>query len=189
MEDLLKKMRQDCWDKALDSLAYSYIYSKKIKRLGVLLNITKVLGIIIPLLLGGLVGSIYYTDKGIMNLAINVTAPLALIQLLVSATLSVLGSDTKIIEYSTKTAEFALLNSEFEQLAKFPDNNYEAYSKKYEVLIERSKNIGRGNSELEDSELRMGMRFGLRNYRRACAGCNETPISMTATKCAVCGNF
>ena len=154
----------------------------------IILKWTRVLGILIPVLLGGIVTS-YYTDSQIMKLALFITAPLALIQLGLSTVLTVLGSDGQLSSYSRKSVEYNLLNSEFEHLGKFPDDNYESYSKKYEILLERERGVSKDNSNIKDKELRMGMRYALRNYRRACAGCGQTPVSMKPTNCEVCGNF
>ncbi|WP_394992674.1 mobilome CxxCx(11)CxxC protein [Emticicia sp.] len=187
-EDLQKKIRTDCWDKALDSFGYSYIYSKKIESLSKLLRWTKVLGILIPVLLGALLTS-YISNKELLDLAIYITTPIAIAQLILSTYLTIIGADERANSYSIKSAEYSLLNSEFEYLAKFPPADDIIFQNKYEVLLERERGISKTNNEVSDKELRMGMRFGLRNYRRACAGCQKTPTSMIATDCDVCGNF
>lgn len=181
-------IRTDCWDKALDALGYFYIYSKRIEKLELWLRWTKVLGILIPVLLGGLVTS-YFSNKLVLSIAITVTTPLALLQLLLSTYLAITGSDEKMSEYSTTAAEYALLNSEFEQLAKYPIEDEATYLNRYNVLLERERGVGKRNFNISDKERRMGMRYGLRQYRRGCAGCNETPVSMNPTTCDVCGNF
>lgn len=188
MEDLKLKIRQDCWDKALDCLGFSYIYAKKIDSIDKWLKWSKVLGITIPLLLGGIVSS-YYTNKEIMEYSIAILSPIAIAQLVVSTYLTIIGSDEKVFNYVTKSTENALLNSEFEQLAKYPLDDFNEYNKKYEILLTREREISKGNHKIEDKELRMGMRYGLRNYKRTCVGCKETPISMKPTNCDVCGNF
>lgn len=188
MEDLTTKIRTDSWDKALDSFGYSYIYSKRIRRIDNILKWTKVLGVLLPVLLGGITAA-YYTNADVMKIALLFITPLAIAQLALSTILIVLGSDGQLSNYSRKSTEFSLLSSEFEQLAKFPDNDFNVLSKKYDILVERERNLSRDNFEIKDEENRIGMRAGLRNYRRECAGCKETPISMKPTKCDVCGNF
>jgi hypothetical protein len=161
-ENLFNKMRQDCWDKALDSFAYSYIYSKRIESVDFWLRWSKVLGIIVPVLLGGIVSS-YYSNQTVMYWALLITTPTAIAQLVVSTYLTVVGSDEKVKLYQSKSVEYSLL--------------------------ERERGISRENQNIKDKELRMGMRYGLRNYRRACAGCGKVPISMESTDCYVCGKF
>lgn len=189
MEDFTKKIRVDCWDKALDCFGYSYIYSKKNESLNIWLRLTKLLGILIPVLLGGLLSSYYLTNKDLIELALKITTPIALLQLCVSAYLSIIGSEDKVNLYSTKSVEYSLLNSEFERLAKLPPDNEKDLQNIYDILLERERGISKTSFNVSDKERRMGMRIGLRNYRRNCAGCNEIPTSMTPTKCPVCGNF
>lgn len=188
MEDRFKKIRNDCWNKALDSFGFSYIYSKKIDSLNIWLRWTKVLGILIPVLLGGLLTS-YFSNKYLINLAVWITTPIALTQLLISTYLTIIGADEKVNSYSTKSAEYSLLNSEFEHLAKYPLTDLQLLQHKVDILLERERGISKGNFDISDKELRKGMCAGLRNYRRECAGCGKTPISMNPTKCDVCGNF
>lgn len=187
-ENLFNKMRQDCWDKALDSFAYSYIYSKRIESADFWLRWSKVLGIIVPVLLGGVVSS-YYSNQTVMYWALLITTPIAIAQLVISTYLTVVGSDEKVKLYQSKSVEYSLLNSEIEHLAKYPSLNFNEYSKKYEILLERERGISRENQNIKDKELRMGMRYGLRNYRRECAGCGKVPVSMKSTHCDVCGKF
>jgi len=184
----IDKVRTDSWDKALDALGYFYIYSKRIEKLEGWLRWTKVLGILIPVLLGGLVSS-YFSNKLVLSIAITITTPLALLQLILSSYLTITGADEKVSEYSTKAAEYGLLNSEFEHLAKYPLEDGTSYLNKYNVLLERERGIGKRNFNISDKERRMGMRYGLREYRRECAGCNMAPVSMKPTTCDVCGNF
>jgi mobilome CxxCx(11)CxxC protein len=188
MEDLKKKMRQECWDKALDSFAYSYIYSKKTEHLNFLLRWTKLFGILIPVMLGALLTA-YYGNKHLIDAAIYITTPFAIAQLILSTYLTVIGADEKVNTYISKSIEYTLLNSEIDFLVKFPDSDSLIFQNKYEVLNEREKCLGKGNYELSEKDLRMGMRFGLRQYRRPCVGCNEVPVSMKPSKCEVCGNF
>lgn len=188
MENFIDKIRADCWDKALDCFGFSYIYSKKIDSLNIWLRLTKVLGIMIPVLLGGLVSS-YYSNLSIINWAIIITSPIALAQLIVSTYLTIIGSDEKVNTYSTKAVEYNLLNSEFENLANFPLGDEKEHQNKYNVLLERFRGVSKENHNISDKDLRKGMRAGLRNYKRACVSCKIVPTSMVATKCDICGNF
>jgi mobilome CxxCx(11)CxxC protein len=188
MEDLYTKIRTDCWNSALDALAFSYIYSKKIARIEVWLRWSKVLGLIIPVALGGMV-STYYSNKQVMDIALLVASPIAIAQLVVSSYLVAVGSDEKLISYMGKSAEYLLLRGEFEQLAKYPISDFGEYRRNFEILSERASGIGKGNFEIKDSEKRMGMRYGLREFNRQCVQCKTVPYSMKPTKCDVCGNF
>jgi mobilome CxxCx(11)CxxC protein len=42
---------------------------------------------------------------------------------------------------------------------------------------------------INDKELRMGMKYGLRMFKVKCDGCGEVPKSLETTNCNICGNF
>lgn len=188
MENNIEKIRQDCWDKTLDAIGYGYIYQIKIKQINFWLRISKVLGIVIPVFLGGILTSAYNSPEYI-NIAIWITSPIALFQLILSTILTINGADENILKYSTKAAEFSVIETEFRQMARYPISDEFEYLKKFEILIEREKGIGKANLDVTDEEKRMGMRFGLRELSRTCAGCNLIPLSMNPSKCQICGNF
>lgn len=188
MENNIDKIRTDCWDKTLDAIGYSYIYLLKIKKINFWLRISKILGIIIPVFLGGVLTSTYNSPEYI-SLAIWITSPFAIIQLLLSTILTINGADENVLRYSTKAAEYSVIETEFRQMARYPIIDEFEYLKKFEILIEREKGISKGNLEVTDKEKRIGMRFGLRELSRSCVGCNETPLSMKTSNCDICGNF
>lgn len=187
MENNKEKIRQDCWDKTLDCIGNAYIYHIKIKRINKWLRVSKILGIIIPVFLGGVLTS--YKSENYLEILIIITTPFALFQLVLSAILTINGADDNILKYSAKSAEYSVLDTEFKQMARYPIENESEYLKKYEILLEREKGIGKGNIEVSDKEKRIWMRFGLRELSRACVGCDETPLSMKSTNCDICGNF
>lgn len=188
MENNIEKLRQDCWDKTLDAIGFGYIYQMKIQRLNLWLRASKILGIVIPVFLGGVLTSAYNTPE-YLKMAIWITSPFALGQLVLSTILTINGADENLMKYSTKAAEYSVLETEFRQMARYPDKNEFEYLKRFEILIEREKGIGKGNLEVNDKEKRIGMRFGLRELSRACVGCEKVPLSMKATDCDICGNF
>lgn len=188
MENNIDKIRQDCWDKTLDAIGFGYIYQIKIKKINFWLRISKILGIIIPVFLGGVLTSTYNKPEYIA-IAIWITSPFALGQLVLSTILTINGADENVLKYSTKAAEYSVIETEFRQMARYPNSDEFEYLKKFEILIEREKGIAKGNLEVTDKEKRLGMRFGLRELSRECVGCKTVPLSMKSTKCDICGNF
>ena len=188
MENNIEKIRQDCWDNTLDAIAYSYIYQLKIKSINFWLRISKILGIIIPVFLGGVLTSTYNSPEYI-SMAFWIKSPLELGQLVLSTILTINGADENVLKYSTKAAEYSVIETEFRQMARYPNSDEFEYLKKFEILIEREKGISKANLEVTDKEKRIGMRFGLRELSRKCVGCNEIPLSMNTSNCDICGNF
>jgi mobilome CxxCx(11)CxxC protein len=188
MENLHNKIKVDCWNNALDSLGYSYIYSKRVAKIERWLRWSKVLGLVIPVALGGIVSG-YYANQQVMIVALNSASIISIAQLVISTYLVSTGSDEKLINYMGKSTEYSLLSGEFEGLAKYPIDEFDKYKQKFDILVERGNGIGKGNYEIKDEEKRMGMRYGLRQFNRQCVQCEKIPYSMNATECDVCGNF
>ena len=179
-----KTMSVVSFDKALDCLGYSYIYIKRIDKLELWLRWTKVLGILIPVLVGSILLA-YVRNQIILEWAVTITTPLVIGQLLLSTYLTIVGSDTKVMDYSRLASEFTLLHSDFDDFARQEIQD----EKRYSILIERYRGLSVMKYSIKDKELRMAMRYGLREYRRACASCKQVPTSMVPTECDVCGNF
>ena len=186
-EDMLATIRTDCWNRALDAFGYSYIYKIRIESIEPWMRWSKVAGIVGPVFVGGIVGT-YSDNNKLISGVLLATGLVSVVQLVISTYLTVSGSDENITLFSKLTAEYSILNSEFELLARFPLSDLSEYRKRYEVLVERERVLSR-NGSLSDKELRKAMRSGLRNYRRNCAGCDLVPTSIESTDCNVCGNF
>ncbi len=87
-------------------------------------------------------------------------------------------------------ANDALSNS-YKTLAQNPPASYDELQARFDLL--QVENQNRTQLDLDqgaqDSEQRMGMRAGLRQFSRKCSGCRKVPTSMEPTDCDVCGNF
>lgn len=186
-EDRIDRITVECWNRALDAFGYAYIYKRRISKIEPWQRWSKIVGILAPVSVGGIYAA-YSTDVKLLAETLSVAAFVGLAQLIISTYLTIAGSDEKLNSYATLCTEYTILNSEFELLARFPYDNACEYQRKYEVALERERSLNR-NDDLSDKELRRAMRAGLRNYRRACAGCGDVPVSMSSTNCDVCGKF
>ncbi|WP_215232092.1 mobilome CxxCx(11)CxxC protein [Dyadobacter linearis] len=187
-EDRSDTIQADCWNRALDCFAYNYIYAGKLNKISPWLQWSKVLGIIVPVLIGAILTT-YANDSKIIDLTIAITSPFAIAQLVVSTYITVSGLEEKAALFSSQTIQFSLLNSEFQSLGLTPLPSIDIYQARYEVLKERERSLSVHHHQVSEEELRKGMRSGLRNYQRECAGCKTVPLSMISTNCPVCGNF
>lgn len=176
------------FESAFHAFGYNYVYIKKLQRLNSLVKVVKVLGILVPVLIGAFFMA-YSSNQEVLKWVVWIAAPLSIVQLVFSTILAVNGSEENIIAYGTKAAEYSVLNHEFFHLGKFPDDDYKELLRKYEVLAERMKGVSKGIKSLNESDLRKGMRYALRNYKKECVACKEIPYSMKPTNCDVCGNF
>lgn len=188
MENHYDKMRSVCWVKAMEAFGTHYIYKRRMNRLNAYTSWAKITGFVLPVLLGGLVGS-YYQDKKIMEVALAITTPIAIAQLVLSAILTANNVEVNQLKYTALSTKNLLLSADFKELGEFPPVEFPPLKARFDVLAERERALIEEDVSLSDKENRMGMRYGLRQFQRRCVGCDVIPLSMKATDCEVCGNF
>lgn len=184
------KKRHDCWNNALHSFGYSYLYSLRAENHKKILKFNTFLGILIPIIIGGVVTT-YGLDSEFLKILLVIAAPLSLIQLILSVYIVSYNIEDKYSYYLESAHDNSQIADEYEKLGKYPPQTLN------ELDIELDKlKIKRNNRESLDNkfpfsekEKRKGMRYSLRNYKRSCAGCNIIPTDMIATDCGVCGQF
>lgn len=189
-EEKFNKLRTICWNNATSTFGNAYIFDKKAQRYGFFTNFLKVFGIIVPVTVGATaLGYGLNSDilKGIITLAI----PLSILQLIFSVFAVVQKWDDELAYAYEASQDLSLLSDSFRKLGNLPPENYKDLDDKFEILNTRYKARNQQNSKhnLKEWELRMGMRYALREFQRPCVGCKEIPISMKSTKCDICGNF
>ena len=187
-ENVYNKMRSECWDKAMQAFGTSYIYQKRTKRLNFWLTWSKTTGFVLPVLLGGMVAN-YYEHKDIMDFSLLVVTPVAVAQLVFSAILTAQNVDANLTKYISLSTKNLMLSVDFKELGNYPPSTVEDLRTKFTTLVERERSLTEDDIDLTDKENRKGMRYGLREFQRPCAGCKNVPSSMSGTKCDVCGNF
>jgi mobilome CxxCx(11)CxxC protein len=189
-KDKHNRLRQDAWNNALFSYGYGYLFSHRAKKLKTLLNWITFLGIIVPILIGGIVTT-YGTTSPILKYLLIITAPVSIAQLVISVWSVVANWNTSYAYYLETYLDNYNLAEKYENLGKYPPmKNEELKSELKKIDILRSSRDKQDSKyPLSDKEKRKGMRYALRKYKRECAGCHQIPTSMNSTKCGVCGNF
>ncbi len=83
------------------------------------------------------------------------------------------------------------LSNSFNKLGNIPPEDKEILEKNIDILDARyqSRSEQDAKHSIKEWELRRGMRYALRQFKRECVGCNMTPLSMESTDCDVCGKF
>jgi len=175
-----------CWDKALHAIAVYYILRRRADKIERLMNINKITGIIIPILIGSIATT--YSDKAdLLKIFILITSPIAILQLLLTGYLMASNKENNYTSFVAGAIKNNQLNHDFEHLARNP-LPYPEFQIKYDLLCEKERLLKEDDS-FSDKEQRKGMRYALKTYRRACAGCGIEPNNMQSTNCDVCGNF
>jgi mobilome CxxCx(11)CxxC protein len=185
-----EKIQGDCWDNALHSFGTAYIYSKRSVFISRLLKANNFLGLIVPVLIGGIATS-YTLSLNALNTILFIAAPFSILQLVLSALSLTNKWDDTYSYYLESTNDNSSLSDDFKSLAKYPPDNLKEFKTKMK-LIEVKYNIRNTNDikyPLTAKEKREAMRYSIRNFQRSCAGCNVTPNDMIPSDCGVCGKF
>lgn len=184
------RLRQDAWNKALFSYGYGYLFSHRASKLKTRLNWITFLGIIVPILIGGIVTT-YGITSPILKYLLIITAPISITQLVISVWSIVANWNTSYAYYLESYLDNYSLADKYEDLGKYPpEENDELKSKLDKIDVLRSSRDKQDSKyPLTDKEKRKGMRYSLRKFKRECAGCKKIPTDMKSTKCGVCGNF
>lgn len=181
---------QDCWDDSLHSFGTAYIYSKRSKLIGAYLKGVNFLGIIVPVIIGGIATS-YSVSPDTLKIILIMAAPFSIFQLILSV-LSLNNKWDDAYSYYLESAnDNSQLSNDYKNLAKYPPIKLNELKSKKE-LIDVKYNIRNTNDAkyiLSPKEKREAMRYSLRNFQRSCAGCKKTPIDMISSNCGVCGKF
>lgn len=180
-------LRNDCWGRAIETFGTAYIFQDRIRTPRRNLRVITFLGIAIPALVGGIILS-FGTDPTMLKPLLWAAGILGTVQLALSVWALVARWDDEVAYGFESSADNFRLSSQYERLGKTGPADI---ALRFEVL--EAANQARINSDvrvnLTDRQKRMGLRAGLRQFRRECVSCGHVPESMTSTPCAICGNF
>jgi len=185
--DDLKKI---CLDNALYAFGTAYIFEKRASKYKRIFNILTFLGIVVPASFGGLVLS-FGTDFRFKEIIILIISILGLLQLVLSIWSLVAKWDDSLAYAQESLSANYRLSANFKELAENPPDNLKDFEISYRFLkVENDSRNDRDNQQLvSGKEKRMGMRAGLRQFKRVCAVCHQVPVSLKPSDCEVCGNF
>lgn len=189
-ENKYNKLRQDCWNKALDAFAYSQIFNARIARYGNYLSMLTLFGILVPAFVGAFALSYAY-NKALMDLVLAIATPLTIIQFVISVCSIVFKWDDRLSYAMESATEHTSLCEQYRKLANTPPATESELAHALEMVdityMQRTRqDVKAGIAHWEE---RRGMRAGLRNFGRKCAGCRTVPLSVDSTDCDVCGKF
>jgi mobilome CxxCx(11)CxxC protein len=172
------------------SLATKYIFDQRIVKYTRRMTVLAVLGVITPLLLGGILLS--FDIPPIAQKIIKAfAASISLLQLILSVW-ALLAKWEYILSYSQEAsyAHWVLFNKYKNLFAYPPDSADELKNEIGKIEIEQmSRDQQDAKIPPSPKDLRAGMRYSLFILHKPCAACKEIPTSMTSTNCDVCGNL
>ncbi len=190
MPDITPDERRNCHDAALRCFGTAYIFEQRAKPLALAQKLVAFSSLAGPISIGILVTTVGLTSR-LIPLAIGVAATFSALQTIVSLWSLAAKWPDSLAYYVESKAENYHLAERFTSLGRDTALAQNKWRTEYAMLETRGEH--RTNLDLRinitDEEKRMAMRAALREYERPCAGCQETPTSLHAGECHVCGNF
>lgn len=184
------QIRKQSWDRALHSFGTGHIFRRRVDKFRRLLRLLSFLGIVVPLLVGGVVLS-FGAEFKCLNVVLILAGIAGIAQLVLSVwglTANWQASYAYAVESSTANRR---LSKQFETLGANPPDNVAELRMRYRLLeVEDQARRDLDNQHgVTSEEERAGMRVALRKFQRRCASCHKVPQSTLPTNCPVCGNF
>jgi mobilome CxxCx(11)CxxC protein len=178
---------KDCRDKEFYAYGTTRIFERRARHLRSLRTLITFLGIVAPVLVGGLVLTFGVAEKSLPYF-ITAAGLVGLVQLFLS-TWAIVARWDEQYEYSIESSRHNTdLYNKFKSLA---DANPTDIAEKFEKIQEENqerefKDIAQN---IVDKEKRYAYRESLKYYQNPCHICNIKPTSSKPTKCDGCGNF
>lgn len=190
MGEIPDNKRLECANYALHAYGTAYIFEKRASSIQVKIKWLSFSGVAVPASVGAVVGS-YALDETQIGLLLFVASSVAIVQLLLSIWSLSSNWNTNLSDYLDLKNKNSSISDKYEKLGKETTLDLHLFQTRLDRLdIERAfiKQLTDRHS-IKESEKRKGMRYALRKFQRACAGCNIVPTNMKSTKCGICGDF
>jgi mobilome CxxCx(11)CxxC protein len=184
-----KKIATDCWNNALHCLATSYIFQQKADRYEKWIRLNTMLGLMVPLCMGGIALS-YSGNKGLIDVALIAAAPLSVFQIILSGVVLVNKWDSKLGYCLESMSANRVIYDKYITLAKHHLDDTELNHRFDLVRVEDDQRTRQDEKiSFSAKENRTGMRYALWILQRPCGGCGKVPLDLEASSCNVCGNY
>jgi mobilome CxxCx(11)CxxC protein len=182
-------LRLECRQVAWRCCATAYIFQERMKLYRRRLQTLNFLGIAVPAAVGGVALSAGPLDGKWFGMFVSVAGGILVIQLVLSV-LSLTNKWDDAYAYATKSAAAnTRLRHQFERLGR--DGSSELQQRFNELNDEDMRLHEDDEAQgLSLDERRMGHRFSLKQYDKACKKCEKIPDNMeTDSDCGTCGSF
>jgi len=190
LDEKYNNLRNICWKKAVDCYGTASIFEKRVRKLKHKIRLLRFIGILVPLLVGGVVIS-FGSDYKHLEIIIYFAGFIGLLQLGLNLWSLVDRWDDNYAYYLKSMAINNDLSRDYESIAHEPPSDFKDFKWKHETLDAKDRIISETDNHhnIGEREKRYGMRVALRQFKRPCGGCGKVPQSLKPTKCPVCGNF
>lgn len=181
--------RSLCWDNAIHAFGTAYVFQQRAQRLKTRLQWVNYVGVAVPLLVGSLV--LAFGQFELLPVVIAIAGAIGIVQIILNLW-AISGRWVEDYSYAIMSiASNDSLSVRYRELGQNPPAKLNDLRGMYDQLRveDRTRREQDHQHEISDSEHRMGMRAALRQFQRACAGCDKVPTSMEPSDCGICGNF
>lgn len=190
MSEIPNSKRLDCANYALHAYGTAYIFEKRASSIQKKIKWLSFLGVAVPASVGVIVGT-YALDETQIGLLLFVASLISIVQLLLSIWSLSSNWNSNLSDYLNLKNKSSSISDKYEKLGKetvLDFSFFQANLDKFDIERVLIKQLADRHS-IKESEKRRGMRYALRKFQRACAGCNVVPTNMKNTKCGICGEF
>lgn len=189
-EDIIDRMKGDCFNGALHAFGTAFIYSERSIKIGRWLKINNFLGIALPGLFWTL-ATLYNLTPINLNYILIIGSPLTIASAVISYLSITQEWGNSYSYYLESVNDNNRISKEYNEIAKYTPTKIEEFRFRKELIDLKNDNRNSGDLKypLTSRENRKGMKYSLRNFQRSCRGCKQIPIDMESTECGVCGKF
>ncbi|WP_373696240.1 mobilome CxxCx(11)CxxC protein [Actinomycetospora flava] len=187
----LKERADDARDRAFHAWATGYIFEKRAQALRKKLQLVSFLGLVVPLVVGGLALS-YGVGFSALPVIIIVGSAIGIAQAVV-ALWSLVATWVEAYDHAVRSAvNNKALTREFEGVARALTIHDSAAAEIELRTLEARDDAQRDldtRAGVTEPQKREGMRSALLRTQRKCVRCEKIPESMQPTECGVCGDY
>jgi mobilome CxxCx(11)CxxC protein len=182
------QLRTEAWKKALETRGTAAIFSERTRRINTWSRIRDFLGIFVPLGVGVIVADVSFINSQFISALVAITAIPSLFQLGISLW-SLVANWTVLYPVYVRSA--VANNALCRDWEAFGKQTTPTTPEIFRVLSQKTDEQERIDIEtnITPAERRYGMRYGLREYQKACATCGKVPVTMKPSECDTCGHF
>jgi mobilome CxxCx(11)CxxC protein len=179
-----------CYNESLAEAGLGHVFRRRAARLSKRVRFLRASTILVPVFPGSIVLA-YGSQSSVTEVAIAVFLALSIAIAVFSAISLALGYDEQLSYFYESSSHHSQLSSQFESLAKNSTLEINSCLEFYAGLKAEQKIRDQQDEKYNFSvkDERRAMRYGLRQFGRACVACKKIPVSVEPTHCDVCGNF
>lgn len=184
--EIPEELRRKCNDNGLLSHGKSYIFEQRSRIFHNRLTVMKWLGIAVPMLVYALITRFKMGEEA-LPVIITAASILSTILLILSSWSMAADWEKQYHKGLLAQMDFSELGRRYKELGEttlLSLAEYKAEVSRLDSLMEKADHLAM-ELKISDEEKLMGMRSGLREYKRECASCEKIPFDMNPTKCPV----